>query len=113
MFEIREHAGQASDLLIRDNRLGDGLAAGLGAEAAILMRGHGVTVVGASLKEAVFRSVYVERNAEIQARALALGDVTYLTPGDAAQADAANAGQIDRAWGAWSLEVGESLRTSV
>src|SRR5271170_5505840 len=56
VFEIRATAGPGSDMLIRDRRLGEALARSLGAHAAVLMRGHGSTVVGTSLRQAVFRA---------------------------------------------------------
>lgn len=104
VFEIRDTAGDSSDLLIRDNALGRALAASLGRGTAVLMRGHGITVVGATLREAVFRAVYSEFNARIQAEALKLGPVTYMTAGEAAASAATNASQIDRAWNVWKAQ---------
>lgn len=101
VFEIRDTAGDATDLLIRDRRLGAALARSLGSAAAVLMRGHGSTVVGASLRQAVFRAVYTEVGARLQSEALRLGAVTYLTEGEAAAASASNDGQIGRAWDLW------------
>lgn len=105
VFEIRACAGDASDLLIRDRRLGAALARALGQDAAVLMRGHGSTVVGASVRQAVFRAVYTEVGARLQSEALRLGAVTYLTEGEAAAAAAANDTQIGRAWDLWRRRV--------
>ena len=104
VFEIRDSAGPDSDMLIRDNTLGTALASSLGTAAVVLMRGHGATVVGGSLQEAVFRAVYTGMNADMLLRALPLGTVTYLTPGEAAGAEATNAGQMGRAWELWKRE---------
>lgn len=104
VFEIREAAGEDSDMLIRDAALGDALAISLGVDAAILMRGHGATVVGASLQQAVFRAIYMEVNAEAQYRALQLGQVVYLNMLEVANASAANDGQVDRAWQVWKRD---------
>jgi len=101
VFEIRDVAGRGSDLLIRDARLGAALARSLGSGAAVLMRGHGATVVGGSLRQAVFRAVYTEVGARLQADAMRLGPVTYLTDDEAAAAAEANDAQIDRAWLLW------------
>ena len=101
VFEIRDVAGRGSDLLIRDARLGAALARSLGSGAAVLMRGHGATVVGGSLRQAVFRAVYTEIGARLQADAMRLGPVTYLTDDEAAAATEANDAQIDRAWLLW------------
>ncbi len=103
-FEIRDHAGMGSDLLIRDITLGQHLAQSLGQSAAVMMRGHGVTVTGGTLRQAVFRAVYTQNNAQIQAAAMALGEVTYLTDAEALAADEANTGQISRAWDFWSSQ---------
>jgi ribulose-5-phosphate 4-epimerase/fuculose-1-phosphate aldolase len=101
IFEIRDTAGDASDMLIRDSRLGAALAQRLGASAVILMRGHGSTAVGTSVRHAVFRAVYTELSARIQAEALRLGKPNYLTTGEAAAAGAVNERSVDRAWDLW------------
>jgi HCOMODA/2-hydroxy-3-carboxy-muconic semialdehyde decarboxylase len=106
-FEIRDHAGMGSDMLIRDIALGGQLAHCLGQSAAVLMRGHGVTVTGNALRQAVFRAVYTQNNAQIQAAAMALGEVTYLTDEEALAADEANSGQISRAWDFWLSQTQE------
>jgi ribulose-5-phosphate 4-epimerase/fuculose-1-phosphate aldolase len=102
-FEIRDVAGEASDLLIRDRRLGAALAQALADRPAVLMRGHGSTVVGGSLREAVFRAIYTEVNAKLQAEAMRLGPVEYLTEGEGAATTETNRGQINRAWELWAL----------
>lgn len=91
-------------LLIASPQLGQALARTLGEKPAVLIRGHGATVVGTSLPMAVGRSVYLERSARIQAQALALGgELTYLDP-EAARAMADNA--YPRAWDLWKRKVG-------
>jgi ribulose-5-phosphate 4-epimerase/fuculose-1-phosphate aldolase len=105
IFEIRDHAGLSSDLLIRSQELGVALAQALGQAPLILMRGHGSTVVGPTLKLAVYRAVFAEINARLQADALKLGPVTYLTDGEGQSTATTNAGQIDRAWDLWKADV--------
>lgn len=91
-------------LLIASPQLGQGLARTLGDKPAVVIRGHGATVVGTSLPMAVGRSVYLERSARIQAQAIALGgELTYLDP-EAARAMADNA--YPRAWELWKRKVG-------
>jgi HCOMODA/2-hydroxy-3-carboxy-muconic semialdehyde decarboxylase len=91
-----------TDMLVRTPALGQALARTLGASVGTLMRGHGAAVVGASLPQAVFRSVYMEMNARLQAQAMALGGtVTYLDPEEARRAEAALAGTLDRPWELW------------
>ena len=101
VFEIRDVAGPGSDLLIRDARLGAALAQSLGQSAAILMRGHGSTVVGGTLRQAVFRAVYTEVGARLQSEAMKLGPVTYLTEEEGEATARTNDAQIDRTWLLW------------
>jgi hypothetical protein len=110
VFEIRTAAGAASDLLIRSQALGAALARSLGSNAAVLMRGHGSTVVGTSVRQAVFRAVYTEINARLQSEALRLGRVTYLTDQEAELASATNDSQINRAWELWKMLATEGPR---
>lgn len=104
VFEIRDKAGDASDLLVRNRELGAALARSLGQSAAVLMRGHGSTVVGRSVRQAVFRAVYTEIGARLLTEALRLGPPNYLTPGEAAATTGANEGQINRAWDLWRAQ---------
>jgi HCOMODA/2-hydroxy-3-carboxy-muconic semialdehyde decarboxylase len=101
VFEIRDTAGPATDMLIRTPALGAALADRLGPAAVVLMRGHGSTVVGRTIRQAVFRAVYTEVNAKLQAEALKLGKPIFLTAEEAAAAAATNDGQVDRAWNLW------------
>ncbi|HWK45218.1 MAG TPA: class II aldolase/adducin family protein [Stellaceae bacterium] len=100
IFEIRDTAGPATDLLIRDAKLGKALADSLGSANVVLMRGHGSTVVGPSVKQAVYRAVYTEVNARLVADALRLGPVEYLTPEEAETALAIEK-EIERPWQFW------------
>ena len=105
IFEIRDHAGDGSDLLVRNNILGAALAGTLGQRPVVLMRGHGVTVTAPNLYEAVFRAVYVDVNAKLQLEAIGLGAVNYLTESEGRAAAAANAPQVGRAWELWKMRV--------
>lgn len=101
LFEIRHCAGDCSDMLIRAPALGAALAITLADAPAVLMRGHGITVVGRDIRQAVFRAIYLDTNARIQAAAMQLGTPAFLTEGEARSAAAVNDGQIDRAWDLW------------
>jgi ribulose-5-phosphate 4-epimerase/fuculose-1-phosphate aldolase len=103
VFETRDTGGEATDMLIRTPQLGVALAQSLGQATVALMRGHGNVVVGRSVPEVVFRAVYTEINARLQADALRLGGgrVTYLSEGEAAASMATNAGVLTRAWDLW------------
>jgi HCOMODA/2-hydroxy-3-carboxy-muconic semialdehyde decarboxylase len=105
IFEIRECIGDGSDLLVRNRELGAALAKSLGPKSVVLMRGHGVTVTGPTLQEAVYRGVYVDVNARLQLEAIGLGAVNYLTEQEGRAAAASNASQIGRAWELWKMKV--------
>lgn len=105
LFEIRDVAGD-TDMLISDARLGAALAASLGPRSAVLMRGHGSTVVGASIEQAVYRAIYAEVNARLQIAAKQLGEVTYLNAQEAARSAAINDTQLPRVWELWTREIG-------
>lgn len=104
-FEIRDACGPATDLLIRNGKSGETLARTLGSGAVVLMRGHGSTVVGPTLRLAVFRAVYTEVNARVQLQAMQLGTVNYLTAEECAAAAAGVGSQVSRAWNFWKAQV--------
>jgi ribulose-5-phosphate 4-epimerase/fuculose-1-phosphate aldolase len=102
VFDIKRAAGGATDMLVRTPALGHALAQTLGDRPVALMRGHGAVVVGDSLPRAVFRSVYTEMNARLQAQAMALGGpVTYLDDEEARRAEASVGGTTVRPWELW------------
>ncbi|HTS20441.1 MAG TPA: class II aldolase/adducin family protein [Casimicrobiaceae bacterium] len=105
LFEIRDIAGD-TDMLVSSSPLGMALARSLGERSTVLMRGHGSTVVGASLEQAVYRAIYAEVNARLQLQAMTLGEVKYLNAGEAAKAAATNDTQVGRAWELWARGVG-------
>lgn len=102
VFEIREAAGEGTDLLVTNGDLGAALARSLGQSAVVLMRGHGSTVVADSLKRVVYRAVYTEVNARAQLQASLLGDVVYLTEAEGIKTTDAVEGQAGRAWDLWA-----------
>ncbi|ATN32793.1 aldolase [Rhizobium sp. ACO-34A] len=110
-FEIREFGGSDTDLLIKNAELGSALARSLGNSNLILMRGHGVTVVGTTLRQAVFRAIYTELSARLQRDALQISsDIVFLTDEEADAASAVNDAQIDRAWELWVRNLGDRER---
>lgn len=110
VFEIRLAGGESTDMLVRNAELGRSLAQSLGTHSVALMRGHGGVAVGVSLPQAVFRAVYTESNARMQAQAMALGPVEYLTPGEANAATDTNNGQLERPWQLWKQRLVEAGR---
>jgi HCOMODA/2-hydroxy-3-carboxy-muconic semialdehyde decarboxylase len=105
LFDIRDVAGD-TNLLVSNGELGAALAACLGARSTVLMRGHGSTVVGGSVEQAVYRAYYAEVNARLQMQAKLLGAVKYLSAQEAAKAAAANDTQLARVWELWRQEIG-------
>ncbi|OGB06655.1 MAG: aldolase [Burkholderiales bacterium RIFCSPHIGHO2_12_FULL_61_11] len=105
-FEIRE-AGGNTDMLIRSPYLGEALARSLGSHSCVLMRGHGSTVVGNSLEQAIYRAIYTEVNAKLQLAAQGLGEISFLNEEEAQLSSDMNDGQIPRSWSLWVKRLGE------
>jgi len=102
VWDIRDEFGD-TDLLVRTLEQGRSLAKTLGNNSAVLMRGHGCTVVGASVRDAVRIAIYLMLNARLQTDAMRLGDVCFLSEGEA-QATANMAASplvVDRIWEYW------------
>jgi ribulose-5-phosphate 4-epimerase/fuculose-1-phosphate aldolase len=101
VWDIRKLREQ-NDLLVRDRPLGEALAGALGKCNCVLMRGHGMTVVGASVQEAVFRAIYTEMNARLQLQAMQLeGPIEFLSDEEGRRSTTANAGTLERPWELW------------
>jgi ribulose-5-phosphate 4-epimerase/fuculose-1-phosphate aldolase len=105
LFEIRETGGM-TDMLIRTAALGKALAVSLGDKNVVLMRGHGATMVGESIPEAVFRAVYATENASMQMQAHLLGEngeVEFLSEEESAKSSRGR--NVPRAWSLWKYEM--------
>jgi ribulose-5-phosphate 4-epimerase/fuculose-1-phosphate aldolase len=101
VFDIRR-VREESDMLIRDATLGRALAKSLGQCTCVLMRGHGMTVVGGSLPDVVFRAIYTEANARMQMQAASLeGPIEFLSDVEARLVTATNQATLDRPWTIW------------
>jgi ribulose-5-phosphate 4-epimerase/fuculose-1-phosphate aldolase len=101
VFEISEITNDG-EMLVRDAKLGDALAKALGDKRVALMRGHGNVVVGPSIQHAVFRAIYTEVNARLQATAIGLGGkVRYLSDAEGDNVTNRQPGNIARAWELW------------
>lgn len=101
VFEIRHSAGEATDLLIRNQALGKALALSLGSSAVALMRGHGSVTVGNSIQQVVFRAIYTEGNARLQTEAMKMGEINFMTDAEAQAASDMNDDHLDRPWQVW------------
>jgi ribulose-5-phosphate 4-epimerase/fuculose-1-phosphate aldolase len=104
-----------SNLLIGSQAMGDDFASVLGENTSALMRGHGSTVVGESLRAVVYTAIYLEVNAKLQMDAMKLGEVTYLTQGEVdvisqRLRDAKRGEGYDRGWEYWCGRAGIEFR---
>jgi ribulose-5-phosphate 4-epimerase/fuculose-1-phosphate aldolase len=106
-WDIRDKFGDGTNLLVTNMDMARDLAQSLGSRTVALMRGHGCVVVGRTLREAVFTSVYTEINAQMLGMALALGEVTALSDGEIAANTGGRAGfTLERGWENWCRSVG-------
>jgi HCOMODA/2-hydroxy-3-carboxy-muconic semialdehyde decarboxylase len=108
VWDIADRFGD-TNMLVVNMEQGRDLAAKLGGNRLVLMRGHGVSVAMPSLQYAVTASIYAQKNARIQAHAMMMGGVRFLSDGELAKAtDQAGSGTIggDRTWEYYSRRAG-------
>ncbi len=105
VFEIRGVAGADSDMLVRNNKIGQALAKTLGPNSVALMRGHGSVAAAQSVKHVVFRAIYTEVNARTEIQALSIGKPNFLNEKEAAAAMKTNDGLVERPWALWKQRV--------
>ncbi len=104
-FEIRDCDGM-TDLLVRNAKHGQGLASALGANNVALMRGHGNVCVGPDVMTAVYRAVYTEVNARLQAQAIALGgEIKFLAPEECELITGRRDTNYQRPWAMWKSRI--------
>jgi ribulose-5-phosphate 4-epimerase/fuculose-1-phosphate aldolase len=105
-WDSRDDFGD-TDLLVRKPEEGASLARALGPHWMVLMRRHGATVVGRTLQEMVFRTIYSARNAELQLRTQAIGRISPLTEAEASLSGEGNLRPtpISRAWEYWVMRL--------
>ena len=100
LFEVRDanKNREKRGMLVINTDLGRALAGKLGSNPVVLMRGHGDTVVGSSVREATVRTIYTHIDAQAQSAALALR--RHITVMDAAElaSNAAENFDADRPW---------------
>jgi ribulose-5-phosphate 4-epimerase/fuculose-1-phosphate aldolase len=96
-----------TNLLVVKEEEGQSLARALGRHSVVLMRRHGATVVGTSVRELVSRSIFLCQNAEYQMRAYMLGAPTPLRAGEIKLAGTINVmpSVVARTWEYWSVRL--------
>ena len=85
-----------TDMLVSSPQLGKALAHSLADHQIVLMRGHGATITGQTIKHTVFRANYATQNASIQMDAMRMGEVTYLSDEEAMKSMETNDRVADR-----------------
>jgi HCOMODA/2-hydroxy-3-carboxy-muconic semialdehyde decarboxylase len=109
-WDSRDKFGDTT-LLVSDMEMGRDLARLLGTRPTTLMRGHGATVVGRSVRHAVFVAVYLEVGAKLQMQAMALGEIKFLSAGETDQIVARlNDYTLNRAWENWARRAGRQMQ---
>ena len=105
-WDIRD-AQKGTDMLVKTPYLGEHLAKHLGNHPAVLMRGHGSTVVAENIQRAVGRTIYLEQNARMQFQAIFLaGDRGHIVYLDDEEVNANVSWQnYVRSWSLWKTRV--------
>jgi ribulose-5-phosphate 4-epimerase/fuculose-1-phosphate aldolase len=105
-WDSRDDFGD-TPLVVTKPEEGHSLARALGPHWMVLLRRHGATVAGRSLRECVFRSVYTCRNAELQSRAMGIGSISTLSTGEAelCSAHSLTPRTLSRTWEYWSFRL--------
>jgi ribulose-5-phosphate 4-epimerase/fuculose-1-phosphate aldolase len=97
-------------MLVAKPEEGASLARALDSHQMVLMRRHGVTIVGSNVRDCVYRAVQSCRNADFQVRAMAIGRITPLSPGEtelAGQITSKTTG-LTRSWDYWSMRIAKA-----
>jgi ribulose-5-phosphate 4-epimerase/fuculose-1-phosphate aldolase len=111
-WDSRDKFGDTT-LLVSDMDMGRDLARLLGSRPTTLMRGHGATVVGRSVRHAVFVAIYLEVSAKLQMQAMALGEIKFLSTGEIDQiVGRLNDYTLERAWENWARRAGRDMQKS-
>ncbi|SHJ22467.1 HCOMODA/2-hydroxy-3-carboxy-muconic semialdehyde decarboxylase [Roseomonas rosea] len=107
VWDSRDEFGD-TNMLIDDAPRADSLAKALGAGTCVLLKNHGAAVAAHSLPAAVFVSVRMKDNAELQARATAMGTPRFLTEGEIRLTAEMLMGErpLDRAWSYYRARAG-------
>jgi HCOMODA/2-hydroxy-3-carboxy-muconic semialdehyde decarboxylase len=106
IWDSRSNFGDTT-LLVTTMEMGSDLVGMLGDNRAALMRGHGCVVVGKSVREAVFSSIYLEVNAKLQLNASTLGEIVFLSGGEVdAILERRGPYTFERAWERWCRRAG-------
>ena len=106
VWEIAEKFGDSTNLLVTNLRIGQDLAARLGSGSTLLMRGHGAVTAAPTIRMATFIAVNLDLQAHLEAEAMKMGAVRFLSAGEVAASalnfDPASPGDaVARTWEYW------------
>lgn len=100
VFDLEAVEGPRNGMLVLTPQSGAALARKLGDRNVVLMRGHGMTVVGPNIRRATYNAVYTQVNARAEIEALRLGRPKFMN-----EFEVQRVGQINRAWDGWADRV--------
>jgi ribulose-5-phosphate 4-epimerase/fuculose-1-phosphate aldolase len=103
VFDIRS-VDDDGDLNVCTVTQASAMARALGSHAIVLLRGHGVVVVGETVRQCVRHAIIAETNARQQIEATILGPVRFLTESEIAYARRQQPKDADRAWRHWKRQ---------
>lgn len=108
-WDQQDEFGDTNMLVVKPEE-GASLARAMGKHWMVLMKRHGVTVAGSSVRDCVFRSIYSARNAEYQVSAMMIGKLKPLTPGEIERAAqiTVKTTALARCWEYWTMRVTQS-----
>ncbi len=94
-------------MLIINKKEGERIARTLSDKRALLLRGHGVIVVGFEIRDMVMGSIYIADNAKVQYQSLQIGTPKYLSYEEARAATELMLSDmvLERGWSYWSARV--------
>jgi ribulose-5-phosphate 4-epimerase/fuculose-1-phosphate aldolase len=105
-WDQRDEFGD-TNMLVTKPAEGASLARALGPNWMVLMRRHGATVAGTSIRELIFRTVFGSDNCKLLSQAMAMGHVDSLSPGEIrlTSAHQQRPPSTNRAWDYWVRQV--------
>ena len=109
-WDQHDEFGDTNMLVVKPEE-GASLARALGRHPMVLMRRHGATVIGATVRECVYRAVQTCRNAEHLVRAMMIGGpVASLSPGETQRCGdiVGKTTGVTRSWDSWALRIAKA-----
>jgi HCOMODA/2-hydroxy-3-carboxy-muconic semialdehyde decarboxylase len=109
-WDQHDEFGDTNMLVVKPEE-GASLARALGQHAMVLMRRHGVTIVGSNVQDCVYKAVQTCRNAEFMVRALGIGSVASLSAGETRLANEIlkTTTAVARSWDYWAMQVAKGV----